>query len=381
MRIINGKLLTMEDIYFENGFVEFENGKITAFGDMKDLDEVYYGEIFDANGGYILPGLIDSHTHLGIKEESIGFEGDDMNETTDPITPHLRAIDAVYIGDSAFQKAINAGITTVVVSPGSANIVGGQALAIKLAGSSIDDMIVKNPCAMKIALGENPKAVYGASNKAPMTRMVTAAMLREVLIQTKKYMDKKKKDKEGSYNAKLEALIPVLCREIPAHIHAHRSDDILTAIRLTKEFNIKCTIIHTSDGERVAKYLKKEGVMAILGPLILSSPTIETMNAEPKVANELYKEGVIFAITTDHVSTPLEFLAVSAALTVREGLPEMEAFKTITINPAIIAGIENRVGSISIGKDADIVVFNGHPFSYMTKAVAVFIDGKRVDTI
>lgn len=378
MRITNGKLLTMEGQCFENGYVDFENGVITAFGDAAGAPEAS-GEVLDAQGGYILPGFIDAHTHIGISEESVREEGDDCNEITDPVTPQLRAIDGIYPCEAAFRRAVEAGVTSAVIGPGSANVIGGQMAFVKLTGDRIDDMVVKAPCAMKMALGENPKRCYGSSRKTPQTRMASAYLMREALAKTKRYMEKKAKDPDGTaYDAKCEALIPVLERELVAHIHCHRSDDILTAIRIAKEFNIRYNIIHTTDGIACAQYIKETGVIPVVGPILSASGKPETAHKTYATAGALEKAGIEVALTTDHPVGPLELLPVSAALCVREGLSIEGGLRGITINAAKVGCVDERVGSIKVGKDADIVVFTGHPFEYLSKTSAVFISGQRV---
>ena len=254
MRIMNGILLTMEGQRYENGYIDFENGVITAVGDSKDAP-AYNGEVFDAYGGYIMPGLIDAHSHIGISEEGKRWEGEDCNETTDPVTPDMRAMDGFYPRDSAIPKARKAGVTTVVVSPGSTNVIGGQTAAIKLLDSNdVEEMVLKAPCSIKCAVGENPKRNYMNKGRAPMTRMATAAVLRNTLTKAQRYLAKKEKG-EDLFDPEMEALIPLLKREIPAHIHAHRSDDILTALRIMKEFNLRFSIVHTTEGHEIIPQL------------------------------------------------------------------------------------------------------------------------------
>ena len=377
MRIMGGRLITAEGQEFENGYVDFENGVITAFGDASQAAPAQ-GEVFDAEGGYIMPGFIDAHTHIGIFEQSVRWEGNDTNEATDPVTPQLKAVDAIYPFDTAFEDAVNCGVTSAVVGPGSANVIGGEMAFIKMAGDDISDMIVKAPCAMKMALGENPKSCYGLNKKTPQTRMATASILREALTRAKNYMDKKESGGEPAYDAKCEALIPVLKGELIAHIHCHRCDDILTAIRVANEFGIRFTIIHVTDGVRAARQLKAAGVIPVIGPVLSGSSKPETATRSLKTAGILQQQGIEVALTTDHPVGPLQHLNVSAAVCVREGLDMDAAIRAITINAAKAAEIDDRVGSIRVGKDADIVVWTEHPFSFMSKAKAVYISGRRV---
>ena len=379
MRIQNGILLTIENGRFENGYVDFEDGVITAYGDLASAVP-YAGEILDAEGGYIMPGLMDAHTHIGISEEGFRWEGEDCNETTSPVTPDMRAVDGFYPFDIAIPKARRAGVTSVVVAPGSTNVIGGQAAVVKLcSGRDVDKMVVKTPCAIKCATGENPKRNYGeCKGRSPMTRMATAAVFRKTLENARRYM-KKKEAGEDVYDPEMDALIPLLKREIPAHIHAHRADDILTALRIAKEFNIRCSTVHTTGGAKVIPEISESGIIPIIGPCIGPAGKPETVGGNLAMAADLHAAGVEFAITTDHDVVALWLLPHLASITVREGLDEEAAFRAITINAAKAAGVEDRVGSIAVGKDADIVVFSGHPFHYLTKTRAVFINGKRED--
>lgn len=379
MRIQNGILVTIENGRYENGYVDFENGVITAFGDMASA-KAYDGEVFDAEGGYIMPGLMDAHTHIGISEEGFRWEGEDCNETTSPVTPDMSVVDGFYPFDIAIPKARKAGVTSVVVSPGSTNVIGGQAAVMKLCSSNnVEKMILKAPCAIKCATGENPKRNFGErKGSSPMTRMATAAIFRKTLENAKRYMQKKEAG-EDVYDPEYEALIPLLKREIPAHIHAHRSDDILTALRIAKEFNIRCSTVHTTGGLKIIDEIAESEIIPIVGPCIGPAGKPETVGGSLKMGYELNKAGVEFAITTDHDVIALWQLPYLASLTVRDGLNEEAAFRAITINAAKAAGVEDRIGSISVGKDADIVVFTGHPFHYLTKTAAVFINGKRED--
>ncbi|MBR4879019.1 MAG: amidohydrolase [Clostridia bacterium] len=376
MRIINGKLLTMEGEVFENGYVDFENGKITAFGDASAAPE-YNGEVIDAEGGYITPGFIECHCHIGVSEESIRWEGNDTNESTDPWTPHLRGIDAIYPYDKAFKLAVNAGITSACTGPGSGNVIGGQLCAIKLYGTDPDEMVIKAPAAMKMAFGENPKGYFQRMKKSPATRMATAAILREALFKTQQYLRKKEKG-DDVFDMKLEAMIPVLKGEIPAHMHAHRADDILTAMRIAKEFGIKFNMIHTSDAVLVKEQLKKNNVEFCMGPTLGVSTKPETKNKTFASYGEVQRYGLTMAITTDHPVLAIETLPVCAMMAVKNGMDEMEALKAITINAAKVANIDERVGSIKVGKDADIVIFDGNPMEIATQTKAVFIDGKKI---
>jgi len=389
MLIINGKIFTMADnsgtqsetLKYENGYILVKDGKIAAVGHMDECPED--SEIIDAKGRFVLPGLVDAHTHVGMMEDSVGFEGDDVNEMTDPVTPHLRAIDAIYHADRSFVEARQWGVTTVLSGPGSANVICGQFAALKTFGRSVDEMVIKEPCALKVAFGENPKTVYHEKNHAPSTRMATAAILREQFYKAKEYMelweeynnDRENNDKP-EFDMRLEALIPALKGDLIVKIHAHRADDILTAIRIAKEFNLKITIDHCTEGYLIADILKENNVRVILGPMLTDRSKIELRNQSLAAPGILAKAGIPVAIMTDHPCVPVQHLLLCAAIAVREGMPEEEALKAVTVNAARAAGIDDRVGSLEKGKDADIVIFNGHPFDYKSKVDMTIINGK-----
>jgi len=380
--IKNGRILTMTDQDYEQGDILIEGTKIIEVGE--DIFPPEGTEIIDAKGTYVTPGFIDAHCHLGMWEDGIGFEGADGNEDTDPITPQLSAIDAINPFDPCFKEAYEHGITTAVTGPGSANVIGGQFVALKTYGRRVEEMIFKSPVAMKIALGENPKRVYDEKNQSPTTRMATAALLREHLRKAQEYQQNKldaQEDEEldkPEYDIKLEALAQVLDGKLPVKAHAHRADDILTAIRIAKEFNLKMTIEHCTEGHLIADILKEEGYAPILGPLFSDRSKVELKNMSMKAPGQLAKVGIPFAMMTDHPVIPIQYLPVVAALSVREGLDEMEALKSISLYAAQIVGIDDRVGSIEKGKDADIVLWTGHPFDYMTRTEKVLVNGKVV---
>lgn len=378
--IKNGHIYTMAGEVMENGCILIKDGKILEVG--KDLKAPENAEVIDANGKMVTPGFIDAHCHLGLFEEGIGFEGSDGNEMTDPVTPQLRAIDAINPMDISFREAYEGGVTTAVTGPGSANVIGGTFAALKTYGHRVDDMVIKDPVAMKIAFGENPKRVYNGQKKSPMTRMATASILRETLFKAKTYMDKKENEdetKRPDYDMKMEAMIPVLRREIPVKAHAHRADDIFTALRIAKEFNIDITLDHCTEGHLIAEELAHEGKSAIVGPTFGSRSKFELQNKSFETPKVLVEAGVKVAITTDSPVIPLQYLSLCAGLAHKAGLDEMEALKAITINAAEIVGLDHRIGSIEAGKDADIVIFEGNPIkdvdyeTYMT-----IIDGKVV---
>ena len=372
MLITGGKIITMNDLVLENGYIRTNGKTISEIGDMNNLPKNNDDVILDVHGCLVMPGIIDAHSHIGIMEEKKGTIGDDCNECTNPVTPSLRAIDAINPMDAAFHEAIAAGITGVLAGPGSANVIGGQFAFIKTHGRCIDDMIVKAPAAMKAALGENPKVCYGDQNKYPSTRMANAALLRETLQKARLYNIK------DGYDADMEAMQPVLQKKIPMKVHAHRADDILTAIRIAKEFDINITLDHCTEGHLIAEYVKKSGFPAIVGTDLTSKNKIEVANMSFKTCGVLNKAGVLTAITTDHPVALIQYLPLCAGLSVRAGLPMEEAYKAITINPAKICGVDARVGSLEVGKDADIAIFDGNPMNTFTNTVYTIIDGKVV---
>ncbi len=384
MLIKNGKLLTMAGYVYEKGYVILEKGKIQELGPVEKLPAAYTGDIWDAQGLTILPGLVDAHTHMGLFEDSLGFEGEDGNEDTDPTTPQLRVIDAINPLERSFAEALEAGVTTVVVSPGSANPAGGQIAAIKTCGRRIDDMIIRQPLAMKFALGENPKYVYHEKGQTPTTRMATAAILRELLKKAREYQQNLERSveeddfDEPEYDAKLEALLPLLRREIPAHFHAHRADDIFTAIRIAKEFGLDYVILHGTEAHLVADILKDEGAQIVIGPSMTDRSKPELRNLDIRAAAILEEAGIPFSICTDHPETPVKYLMDCAGLAVRGGLDEQAALEAITIRSAEIAGIGDRVGSLVVGKDGDLVCYTGNPLDYRTKVQAVIVEGNIV---
>ena len=332
------------------------------------------------------PGFIDAHCHIGMFEDGMGFEGDDGNEYSNPVTPELRAIDAINPFDRCFEEACRGGVTSVVTGPGSANVIGGQFVAMKTAGSRVEDMIIREPIAMKAAFGENPKRVY-TDSKTFYTRMTVASTLRKTLLDTLEYdrkltAAKNNAEKKPDYDFKLASMLPVIRRELPLKIHAHRADDILTAIRIAKEFNIRITLDHFTEGyliiDRIKEDLKQLDAGIIIGPLLSDRSKIELRNLSMTAPRILYENGIKFAMMTDHPVIPEQYLPVCAALAVREALPERAALESITMNAAEIVGIADRVGSLEVGKDADIAVFCGDPLDARTKCVMTIVNGKTV---
>lgn len=377
--IKNGIIKTMAGEDILGGFVLInDEGKITAVGDhMEEPDGI---NVIDAEGRLVTPGCVEAHCHIGVHNTAMRWEGADYNERSDPLTPQMRAIDGINPIDEAFENALMHGVTSACTGPGSANVVGGTFAAIKLAGKRIDNMIIKNPVAMKCAFGENPKGVYGQSgNKAPVTRMATAAMLRDLLFKSRNYLEAKQSGKEPNFDIKLESMLPVMKKEIPLKAHAHRADDIFTAIRIAKEFDLLLTLDHCTDGELIADELAKEGYPAFIGPSFGNKSKIELSNKSFATPGILNAAGVPVSIITDAPVIPLEHLPMCAGFAISEGMPYEDAWKAITINPATQTGIGDRVGSLEVGKDADVVIWNGDPLKEIgTKAYMTIVDGKIV---
>ncbi|MBO6302748.1 MAG: amidohydrolase [Ruminiclostridium sp.] len=393
MIICNARIFTASDEndVIEYGYIETRGGTITAVGSMEEFGgSIDSGDVIDAGGLTVYPAFVDAHCHIGICENGLGFEGDDVNEYTDPSTPHLRAIDAINAADLCFSEAARAGIGTVVTGVGSSNPIGGTFLAMKTYGSSrVDKLIIKDPVAVKFALGENPKRTYNDRDETPVTRMATAAIIREQLTKARRYMEElaeyertKGTDDETSrpdFDMKCEALIPLLKREIKAHFHCHRQDDIFTAIRIAKEFSLDYLLIHATDGHLIADELSAERAGCVIGPLFADRCKPEMINQSITNACKLHKHGVETAICSDHPETPIQYLPVTAGIAVRGGLSRDEAIRAITINAARLVGIDDRVGSIEPGKDADLAAFRGEVFDITEKPEFVVIDGRFVD--
>ena len=379
MDIINGRILTMEDKIYECGYIRIKGKKIEVVGDMSDYEKQNNQErVLDVNGAWVMPGLIESHAHIGITEEKWGTIADDCNEQTLPVTATLRAIDAVNPMDPAFHDAIAAGITSVMVGPGSANVVGGQFVFMKTQGRCIDHMVVKCPAAMKVAFGENPKTVYGGKDVCPSTRMGIAALLRKTLFQAKQYKDVKDKGTLDKEDFEMEPWLSVLNGEIPLKAHAHRTDDILTAIRIAKEFQVDMTLDHGTESHLIVDEVKKAGFPVIVGPHLTSRSKIEVKNMTFRTNKVLNDAGILFSITTDHPVVMIQYLPLCAGMAVKEGLPIEEGLKAITINAAKICRVDKRVGSLKKGKDADIAIFSGNPMEIFSKTLYTIIDGKII---
>lgn len=378
--IKNGYIKTMDGEDIQRGHIIIENGKIKAIGSELLLPDD--AETIDAEGLLVTPGFVDAHCHIGMWEEGIAFEGDDGNEAVEPITPQLRAIDGINPMDQGFQDAIEGGVTSAVTGPGSANVIGGTFAAIKTYGKRIDSMIIKDPVAMKIAFGENPKRVYDEQHKSPVTRMAVAALLRETLFEAKQYMEDLEAAKEDpekdppDFDIKLHSLLPVLKKEIPLKAHAHRADDIFTALRIAKEFDLDITLDHCTEGHLIVEELKAAGKPCLIGPTFGSRVKVELRNKSFETPKILSDEGIKIAIITDSNVIPIQHINMCAGMAVKAGLSEEEAWKAITIYPAEITGIDDRVGSLKVGKDADIAIFKGNPLLDIDyETVMTIIDG------
>lgn len=376
--IKNGHVKTMVGADIENGCVLIDdNGKIAAVGAC--VEAPAEAQVIDACGALVTPGCVDAHCHIGLDNTAMRWEGMDYNEIVEPVTPQLRAIDSINPMDESFPQALAGGVTTAVTGPGSANVVGGTFVAIKLAGKRVDNMVVKNPVAMKVAFGENPKGCYGNNKKSPMTRMAVVALLRELLFKTKRYMEDKEAGKNPAFDMKLESMIPVLKGEIPLKAHAHRADDILSSIRVAKEFGVKLTLDHCTEGHLIVDELVKEGYPAFVGPSFGKKSKIELRNKTFETAKVLNEAGMTIAIITDAPVIPLQNLPMCAAMAVDAGLKEEEGWKAITINAANATGIGDRVGSLEVGKDGDVVIWTADPMHVVGACAKVtIVDGKVV---
>lgn len=381
--IKNAKVFTMEkEGILENGTVLVENDLIYGVG--SSISVPASARVIDARGCMLFPGFIEAHCHMGITEEKKGREGDDCNECVDPLTPYLRAIDAINPMDAAFHNAVAAGITSAMIGPGSSNVVGGQFAFIKTHGRCIDEMIRLAPAAVKVAFGENPKMNYGMKDNSPYTRMSIASMLRKELLCARNYLKKYPyvfapgKEEAPEEEFRYGCYRDVFAGKIPLKVHAHRADDIMTAIRIAKEFGLDITLDHCSEGHLIADHIAKSGFPAIVGPDLASRNKIEVQNMAFKTAGVLAKAGVTVAVTTDHPVSLIQSLPLCSALAVKEGLSAEEGLRALTINAARICRMEHKVGSIREGKKADLVLFRGHPFETFSKVLFTMIDGEIV---
>jgi imidazolonepropionase-like amidohydrolase len=382
--ILNGTLYTVSHGVVQGGTVLIDDeGRIECVGtDLSLPDDI---DIIDASGLCVFPGFVDAHTHLGIWEEGVGHAFWDGNEATDPVTPHVRALDAINPRDQGLADARGSGVTTVCVTPGSANAICGQAVVIKTAGEVVDRMVRRQPAGLKMALGENPKSVYKPRDKMPSTRMGTAAVIREALVQTQSYLEKKVRAEQDpekeppDQDLKLEAIALALRGEIPVRIHAHRADDILTALRLGQEFGLEVVVEHCTEGHKVAAELAAAGVPALVGPTLSSRSKMELRELSFATSGELVGAGVTVALISDHPFVPIQYLPLCGGLAMREGLDEETALRAITLIPAEILGVSDRVGSLKPGKDADLALYRGHPFhDVQARCLLTLVQGQVV---
>lgn len=379
--IKNGTINTVTNGIIQ-GDIIIEDGKIKEIGENLEIPSG--AKTIDASGKQVFPGFIDAHTHLGLWEDGMGFEGADGNEETDPITPQLNPIDGINPMDKNFTEALQGGITAVCTTPGSANVMGGQCIAIKTFGRRIDNMVIKNPVASKIAFGENPKSCYGRDEKMPQTRMAIASLLRENLKKAEEYLDEielymeHEDHDKPEYDIRMESLIPVLKKEIPFKVHAHRADDIFTAIRIAKEFDVDITLDHCTEGHLIAEDLLEEGYPTIVGPSLSERSKIELRNLTFETAGILSNTGVNVSLTTDHPVIPVQYLPICAGIAVKHGMKVEKALEAMTINPAKALRIDDKVGSIEVGKDADIVIWDGSPLEIQSNVLLTIINGKIV---
>jgi imidazolonepropionase-like amidohydrolase len=382
--ILKGTLHTVSNGTIQKGTVVIDDeGRIAAIGPGVDVPPD--AETVDATGLNVFPGFVDAHTHLGIWEEGVGRAYWDGNEATDPVTPHVRALDALNPRDQGLADARSVGVTTVCVTPGSANAICGQAVVIKTAGDVVDRMVVREPAGLKMALGENPKSVYKPRDKMPSTRMGTAALIREALFNAHAYLAKQARAAEDAEvkppdeDLKLEAIALALRRAIPARVHAHRADDILTALRIGHEFGLDIIVEHCTEGHKVATDLVEQGVPALVGPTLSSRSKMELRELSFATAGELSRAGVTVALISDHPFVPIQYLPLCGGLAIREGLDQETALRAITLTPAELLGVERRVGSLEVGKDADVALFEGHPFfDVQARCLLTLVQGQAV---
>lgn len=378
--VVGGRVLPIVGEPIENGTVLIIDGRIAAVG--IDLDIPEGTEVIDAAGSWVLPGFVEAHAHVGVHEEGIGWEGNDTNELTNPVGARLRALDAINPADQGFSDALAGGVTSVVIKPGSGNPIGGQTVAMKTWGRMVDEMLLAQPCSMKSALGENPKRVYNEKKQTPSTRLGVAAVIRDALLRTQDYIarrdDAAAEDKPFSRDSDLAALALVLEDGLPWCQHTHRADDIATAIRLADEFGYRLVINHGTEGHLLADVLAEREIPVIIGPLFTSRSKVEVNLRHLRNPGLLARAGVKIALTTDHPVVPINFFVYQAILSVKEGLDRETALRAMTINPAEILGLDSRVGSLEVGKDGDLVIWDGDPLEIMSRARTVIMEGRPV---
>ncbi len=377
LAITGGKVYTMDGAVLETGCVLVEGGKIVAVGENLPIPEGC--EIYDATGKVVMPGLIDAHTHLGVYSEPTEWSAEDGNEMSGPVTPAMDALDAINPTDIAFDDALAGGVTTVMIAPGSANAVGGQCVVVKtVRRPTVESMILKRHAGLKIAFGENPRRVYGDKQKAPVTRMATAYLIRETLQKAREYL-KKKGTKEFTPDFGMDAVLRVLRHEMPLRAHAHRADDIMTALRIAREFDVDIVLDHCTEGHLIASELAQRQAKVVIGPQLITRAKMELKDKSYRTPAVLAAHGVQFALISDHPVVPNMFLSVYAGLAVRFGLSPMAALRAVTRDPAEILGISDRVGMLAPGRDADIVVWSGDPLEMASRPVKIWVGGSVSD--
>ncbi|MFC4112089.1 amidohydrolase [Nonomuraea zeae] len=380
LAITGGYVVPVDGDPIDGGTVLIQDGKITEVG--RDVAVPDGTPVVDAQGGWVLPGFVEAHGHLGVYEEAEGWAGQDTNEMTDPNGARLRALDAINPADLAFADALSGGVTTAVIKPGSGNPIGGQTVAIKCWGRSVDEMLLKEPVSVKSALGENPKRVYGDQKKLPSTRQGVAAVIRDAFMKAQDYKARRaaaaEEGKPFDRDGTLEILVRVLDGELPWCQHTHRADDIATALRLADEFGYRVVLNHGTEGHLLADTLAAKRIPVIIGPLFTSRSKVELRQRSLRNPGILARAGVELAITTDHPVVPIHFLVHQATLAVKEGLDPAVALRSITLNPARIMGLDDRVGALRPGLDGDVVIWSGDPLDVMSRAQRVFISGREV---
>jgi imidazolonepropionase-like amidohydrolase len=380
--IVGGRVVPVEGEPVQGGTVLLRDGKIAAVsGPGSSVPPS--ADVVDATGKWVLPGFIDAHAHVGVAEEGEGWAGQDTNEKSEPVTAHVRALDAINPADQGFRDAIGGGVLAVNVNPGSANPIGGQTAAIKCWGRTVDDMVLRSPAGLKSALGENPKRVYGERNETPTTRLGTAALIRSAFVAAQNYQAKLAAavvdpSRVVERDLKLEALGRVLRREIPWRQHCHRADDIATAMRMAREFGYDLVIDHGTEAHLLADQIAAASIPVVIGPLFTSRSKVELRHRSLANPGKLAAAGVTIAITTDHPVVPIHFLIHQTTLAVKEGLDPVTALRAVTINPASIIGCADRLGSLSVGKDADVVIWSGDPLDVMSRAERAYVNGREI---
>jgi imidazolonepropionase-like amidohydrolase len=382
--IMGGRVVPIEGDPIESGTVLLADGKIAAVADS-GFKPPSGADVIDAAGKWVLPGFIDAHAHLGVSEEGTGWAGADTNELTGPVQAQVRAMDAINPAEEGFRDAIAGGVLAVNINPGSGNPIGGQTVAVRCWGRTVDDMVLREPAGLKSALGENPKRVYGEKKETPATRLGTAAVIRSALVEASNYIARQQSDDQSSErigltprDLKLEALARVLRREIPWRQHCHRADDIATAMRIAAEFGYDLVIDHGTEAYLIADKIAAAGIPVVIGPLLTSRSKVELRNRSLANPGRLAAAGVTIAITTDHPVVPIHFLIHQVTLAVKEGLDRQTALRSVTINPARIIGVADRLGSLTVGKDADLVIWSGDPLDVMSRAEVAFIGGREI---